>query len=393
MKTAYFDLMCGASGDMILAALLDAGASLDALRDGLSRLGLSGLRVDIRPTRRSGMQCSQMVFAWDDARSYRHLPDILGMIGKAGYSAEVYERCEKILYRLAEAEAAVHGIDIEKVHFHEIGAVDTIVDVAGICLCLESLGIGRVMFSEITVGHGTVEIEHGRLPVPVPATTRMIQGLRMRSLDVSTEILTPTGCAVLTALGEQSPGLPPGAVTRTGYGCGTKVFDHQPNALRVLLMDTGAEHAGDADQDTVCVLESDMDHISGECMAHAAQACLDAGALDISWSPLFMKKGRPGYRLTVMCTPKDTNRLIDTVIAQTRTLGVRYRDTSRVVARREVRTREFMGHEVEEKTCTYRGRSFSKLEYESLAALARTTGRALPDIVDEYLREGGRTGQ
>jgi hypothetical protein len=335
------------------------------------------------------MRCSRVVFGWDRARAYRHLPDILELIGAAGYSERVYARCESVLHRLAEAEAAVHGIDMDEVHFHEIGAVDTIVDVAGICLCLESLGIDRVAFSEMTVGHGTVKIEHGTLPVPVPATVRMIQGLAVRAIDVATEILTPTGCAVLTALGEQIPGPPTGVVRQVGYGCGTKEFDRQPNALRVLLMDSSGTSVQEAHQDTVSVLESDMDHLSGECMAHAARHCLEQGALDVSWSPVFMKKGRPGYRLSVVCSPAQRESLIDSIIAQTRTLGVRFRECRRVVAQREVRSREFMGQVVEEKTCTYRGQTFSKLEYESLAALARTTGRPLPEIVDEYLREGG----
>lgn len=388
MRTIHFDLVCGASGDMILAALLDLGAPAERLRGDLTRLGIEGLSVDSESVRRGGLHCRHMKLSWSTPREYRHLPDILEIIARASFSERVHERCERVLRRLGEAEAAAHGIPIEKVHFHEIGAVDTIVDIAGAALCLEYLDAAAVTYSRLTVGQGTVKTAHGVMPVPVPATARMLEGLDIRTLDIDTEILTPTGCAVLTALGQQRAGIPDGTIEASGHGCGDRTFERYPNLLRAFLVNEAPAASGSGEY--VCVIESDMDHLGGELMAFAAQECMDAGALDVSWSPLLMKKGRPAYRLTVVCEPSMRERMTDIILTQTRTLGVRYHFMQRTVAQREAAAVELDGSTIDAKRCRYKGHSFTKPEFDALAGLARRTGRPLPELLELFLSRQGR---
>lgn len=382
MSTVHFDIASGASGDMILAALLDLGAPLERLQADLGRMGLEGLSVGTERVGRHGMSANHMVLSWTTPRSLRHLQDILHIIESAGLPQRVVERSRAVLERLGRAEAEVHGVPLDHVHFHEIGAVDTIVDIAGSALCLEYLDATRVTYSALVDGHGAVKTAHGLMPIPVPATAKLVTGRKLRTIDIESELLTPTGAAILTTLGEQVGVMPEGLVSAVGIGCGDKEFHGAANILRTFLVTEGS--AGSATQ--VCVLESDMDHVSGEVMAFAAQECMEAGALDVSWGPVFMKKGRPGYRLSVICEVALREKLTDIVMRQTRTLGVRWHIAERAVASREQQQGSLLGQTIDEKLCTYKGESFRKIEYEALAALARSRQRPLPEILEEYLR-------
>jgi hypothetical protein len=388
MKTLYFDIISGASGDMILSSLVDIGVPLEYLRSELAKLSIPGFTIDVEKQKRSGISASHLVLHWDTPKAYRHVDQILDMIKSAHYPARVYDRCATVITRLGQAEAKVHDMPIEKVHFHEIGAVDTIVDVAGICLAMEYLEAGEILFSALTDGKGTVETAHGRMPVPVPAVVEMAQGFEFKILDIEAELLTPTGCAVLTALGRQrTPGFS-GTIVRCGYGCGTRVLDKTPNILRVFLTESAAQ----ASDDSVGVIESDMDHISGEIMADVASRLMQQGALDASWTPLFMKKGRPGYRLTVVCpTGAEVQQtLIDIIMVHSRTLGVRFHYARRVVAERKQAEGTLKGERIEEKQCSYKGYSFTKPEYESLARLSEKTGIPVIELMEEFGRGAGK---
>jgi pyridinium-3,5-bisthiocarboxylic acid mononucleotide nickel chelatase len=384
MRTLYFDVVSGASGDMILSSLIDLGVPLEYLRTELAKLSIPGLSIDVEQQKRSGISANLLILHWETPKAYRHVHQILDMIKSAQYPARVYDRCKTVLTRLGQAEAKVHDMPIEKVHFHEIGAVDTIVDVAGICLGFEYLDVEAILFSTLTDGKGTVETAHGRMPVPVPAVAEMAQGFAFKIIDIDAELLTPTGCAVLTALGTQRPAGFSGTIVRTGYACGTKVLDKTPNVLRVFLAEADAKAPGD----TVCIVESDMDHISGEIMADVASRLMAQGALDVSWTPVFMKKGRPGYRLTVICTPDSEMResLIDTVMIGTRTLGVRFHTANRIVAERNQLDGNLRGEPIDEKQCSYKGHSFTKPEYESLSRLSGKTGIPVIELMEEYFR-------
>jgi uncharacterized protein (TIGR00299 family) protein len=383
MQSLYFDVVSGASGDMILASLLDIGVPVGYLRKQLGRLKIPGFTFDVETQKRSGISASHVKLAWDTPRTYRHIHQILDMIKKADFKASVYSRCETVLLRLGNAEAKVHGIPLEKVHFHEVGAIDTIVDVAGICLSLDFLGVQEILFSTLTDGKGTVIVQHGVMPVPVPAVAAMAEGFELKSLDIPTELLTPTGCAVLTALGKQECGGVSGKVLKTGYGCGEKVLQNTPNVLRVFLLENGGGPSGER----VVVIESDMDHISGEIMGDVAIRLMREGALDASWIPIFMKKGRPAYRLTVLCAPDKQQELIDLIMVHTRTLGVRTHTVDRVVARRKQGKGRLRGQAIMVKECDYRGLSFTKPEYDALARISDKTGIPVIELMDEYARE------
>jgi uncharacterized protein (TIGR00299 family) protein len=442
MKTLYFDVLCGASGDMILSSLIDVGVPEDFLRKELTKLAIPGFSMSVDKQKRSGIDCSHLTLSWDglikqvhshadhdhshehrhddshhgghghghahqEHKSHEHDHDhthnheshhhagqeplqfrnarqILEIIKKADYNKRIFSSCEKILGRISEAEAKVHGVSVEEVHFHEIGAIDTIIDVTGISLCLDYLDVKQIIFSTLTDGRGTVKTRHGLMPVPVPATAKLCEGFALKILDIESELLTPTGCGVLTTLGKQTGSGISGKILKTGYGCGDKVFEKSPNALRVFLLETESNVGFETDM--VCCLESDMDHISGEIMGDAAGRLLQAGALDVSWSPVFMKKGRPGYRLCVLCAVDKKEELIDLIILHTRTLGVRMQTMQRVIAQRDSHDVQFLGSTIQEKHCAYKNESFSKPEYDALAMLSIKTGRPIIELMEEYIR-------
>lgn len=384
MRTIYFDLICGASGDMILASLIELGFPVDYFHKQLEKLQIGDIRIGVERVKRNGITCTYITPEWQQAFKYRHLSEILDILNHCDYPARVLQRCELVLDRLASAESVVHGIEKEHVHFHEIGAVDTIIDVLGVCLALEYFDVKNVIFSTVTEGFGTITSEHGTMPVPVPATAQMLQGFNIKTLNISTELCTPTGAAILTALGKQTVFGFEGLIVKSGYGCGTKVFEKHPNVLRTFLLDS--DSAERCKVDTISLLETDMDHISGEIMGNVAQLLLKQGALDVSWMPLFMKKGRPGYRLTVMTEECKCQKLIDLIMIHTRTLGIRVQQTSRVVADRTADTLDFMDQKVTEKKCTYKGQSFSKIEYEDLEKLSHSSGISIVELMEKYVQ-------
>lgn len=439
MKTLYFDILCGASGDMILASLIDIGVPVDFLQKELLKLAIPGFSLTVEKQKRSGIDCSHVLLSWNGLDEHVHSPtnndqshehsredhshghghehhghhlkenhthaheydhhehkahepmpfrngkDILDIIEKAGYDYRVFENCKKILDRISQAEAHVHGVPVNEVHFHEIGAIDTIIDVTGISLCLDYLAVADVFFSSLIDGHGTVHTRHGLMPVPVPAVAKLCEGFTLNIIDIESELLTPTGCGVLTALGKQTNSGISGKILKTGYGCGDKVFEKSPNALRVFLLET--ESLADFETDVVCCLESDMDHISGEIMGDVYGRLFQAGAFDVSWCPIFMKKSRPAYRLTVLCKPENKDTFVDLIILHTRTLGVRMQTMQRVIAHRTFSDINFLNSSVTEKHCSYKNVSFTKPEYEAIAALSTKTGRPVIELLEEYFRD------
>jgi uncharacterized protein (DUF111 family) len=242
----YFDLLCGASGDMILASLVDLGVPLSYLQECYARLEIPGLTIEQTRKDRAGRACTQLVITWSEQqqRGFRNLAAILELLARGSYTANVTASCRGILTRLAEAESRVHGVAVEQVHFHEIGAVDTVVDVLGFALAVDYLKVDRVLFSALTVGSGTIDTSHGMLAVPAPATRLMLSGFQTRTLDTGTEILTPTGCAILTARGRQALARPQGSLRGEGFGCGQKDILGFPDYLRVLHL---ADEAGPQD--------------------------------------------------------------------------------------------------------------------------------------------------
>ncbi|MDG5815064.1 nickel pincer cofactor biosynthesis protein LarC [Chitinispirillales bacterium ANBcel5] len=380
-KILYFDLVSGASGDMILSSLIDLGVPVSYLQEQLKRTSIPKIHISVQRKKTQGIESTQLKLNWEEQKHYRHIHQIMEIIESGNFSDSVVQRCSKVLNHLGSAEAKVHGVPLDRVHFHEIGAVDTVIDILGMSLCMEYLEVDHLAFSNLTVGHGFVNTEHGRMPVPVPATAEMLRGFSVNRLDIADEILTPTGCALLTALGEQSVFALDGTVENSGVGCGSKEFKGHPNVLRVFLLSSKLQ----PQTEWICQLETDLDHVSGEVMAHMSDILNTSGALDSCWIPIYMKKCRPGYRLSCLCRPEDRAKLIDLVIRNTRTLGVRWQLLTRTIAKRRVDSIRFLGEEAKEKVCSYGSFSFSKLEYESLVRISEKSKIPVLNLIEEYI--------
>jgi hypothetical protein len=332
MAVAYFDCFSGAGGDMIVAALLDAGASLEAVRDEIGKLALHGVELAAETVRRNGI--AALLFrvhphgdqehapeAHEHAHSHRHLGDILGMIDRAGLPGRAADRARRIFVRLAEAEAKVHGIDVQHVHFHEVGAVDSIVDVVAACVALELLGVEKVLCSSIPFGAGTVTCEHGELPLPAPATAQLLLGAPIRAAEIVGEATTPTAAAVLTTLAESYGPVPAMRLAAVGHGAGTREGGTLPNVLRVFI----GEQAEAGQVDSVVELSANVDDCTGEMIGSAIDRLLAAGCLDAWAAPIVMKKSRPAWVVSALCSPHDVAEAERILFAETTTFGIRQR--------------------------------------------------------------------
>ena len=336
MKIAYFDPFSGASGDMILGALVDAGLSLTALRRELRKLPLEGYTISARKVERNGIGGTKVaVKVTHHDHHHRHLPDILGIIRGSDLPERDKERAGAVFQRLAEAEAHVHRCTVEEIHFHEVGAVDAIVDIVGAVAGLRLLGVERVVCGPLRTGTGFVECAHGRLPVPAPATARLLEGVPSVGTDVEGELTTPTGAALLTTLAESFGPRPPMSVAAIGYGAGTAEREALPNLLRLFIGDAipVGEESEEADQ--VVVLEANLDDLSPEIAGHVVERLFDAGVLDAFLTPVYMKKNRPGFLLTVLVEPVAAAATEELLLTETSTFGVRRTLASRRKLRRE----------------------------------------------------------
>lgn len=391
MRCGYFDCFGGVAGDMVLAALVDAGLPVDVLRDLVVRLKLPEVTVAAERVRRGALAATLVTVHIGPAarRGHRHLPDILGIIAGAGLSPPAADRAGRTFRRLAEAEAAVHGIPVEKVHFHEVGAADAIVDIVGACVGLETLGIDRLLCSPLPVGSGTVRCEHGVLPVPAPATLELLRGVPLADCDAAGEMTTPTGAALMTTLAAEVGPLPAMRVDAIGYGAGTRDTPERPNVLRLIVGTLAA--AGQADTDSVVVLEANLDDATGQTVAYAVARLLEAGALDAYSVPITMKKGRPGLLLTVLARPADAADLEAILFAETTTLGVRrYVCQRHCLAREHVTVTTAFGP-IRVKIGRQRGRVVRAWpEYDDCAAAARAAGQSLWAVQEAALAEWTR---
>jgi uncharacterized protein (TIGR00299 family) protein len=374
MKICYLDAFSGISGDMLVGALADAGAPQDALLDGLHGLGL-GASYEFTRTRRGGISATKFHVKGGESSAHRHLHHILEILDRAPLPERVRRDAAAVFRRLGEAEARVHALPLEKVHFHEVGAVDSIADVVGACLGFALLGIEGVFCSAVNVGRGTVHTEHGTLPVPAPATAELLRGKPVYAQGPEAELTTPTGAAVAVTLAQEFGPMPPMRLHETGYGAGTRDFPGQPNVLRVL---TG-ERSGAAEATTVSVIEANLDDASPEVLGYATERLLEAGALDVALAPLVMKKGRPGTLLQVVARPEDRERLAALVFAETTTLGVRW-----WTAERRVQERRWVDVETRYGRVRIKvGESTWAPEYEDCRRLAREAGVPLKDVLAE----------
>ena len=327
MAILCFDPVTGASGDMILGALLDVGADVDRVRTAVKSAGVEGFEIAFSRTVPEGqhIRYGRCEITTEEQSSHRHLSDIYDIIGRADVPERARRRALTIFRRLAEAEAAVHGIGIDEVHFHEVGAVDTIVDVLGTCIALEDLEVERVYNSGFKIGTGMISCSHGDLPLPAPATAKLIEGHPVTRLDIDAELTTPTGAAILTTLSDGAWHGMRTRLVRCGTGRGSRTLGSRPNILRAYLAED------EAAAESAAVLECEVDDQTAEVSAILARQLLKNGALDVSLTPVTMKKGRPGTRITVIAREGKTPDLTNLLLRESTTAGVRVHRPERYV--------------------------------------------------------------
>jgi len=374
MKIAYFDAFSGIAGDMTVGALVDAGAPGDALIEALNSLD-TGAVLGFEKTKRRGIAASKFRVQAEDTKKHRHLHHIVEMIERAALTGRVKRDATAVFHRLGEAEASVHGTSIDKVHFHEVGAIDSICDIIGACFAIDALGIEEIHCSPVNVGSGTVKAAHGVMPVPAPATAALLEGIPIYSRGPEVELTTPTGAALLRALASSFGALPPMRVLANGYGAGDRDFPEHANVLRVLIGET--TNAPEAT--TVSVIEANIDDSTPEVLGYSIERLLEAGALDVTLTPLVMKKNRPGTLLRVIAKPEDRETLAELVMAETSTLGLRLYSAERRVQKREIVIVQTPHGEVRVKVTD----SGYAPEYEDCRRIARENGVPLRQILSE----------
>lgn len=383
MTTCYFDAFSGIAGDMTVGALIDAGANGEVVIDCLNSLNL-GAAYRYEKTKRLGMAATKFYVDGGQQKEHRHLPHIAKIIEAASaLSPLAKQNAIAIFVKLGEAEAHAHGIPMDRVHFHEVGAVDSISDIVGACVAFELLGVDQIACSPINVGSGLVETEHGTLPVPAPATAQLLINKPIYSKGPAMELTTPTGAAIVATLATHFGSLPAMSIRSTGLGAGTADFKVQANVLRAVI----GERTAASEATSVNVLEANIDDASPQVLGYAMDRLFAAGALDVALQPIQMKKNRPGSLLSVIAKPEDTDALAAIILSETTTIGLRI-----TTAERRVAARRFMNVDtpwgVVRMKVTAQG---ATPEYDDCRSLAEAKGVPLKDVLAQaqfaYLKE------
>ena len=378
MTICYVDAFSGVAGDMLVGALADAGADRQEISRVLGSLA-PGATIEWDRVKRRGMAAEKFRVQVDEPQKHRHLSGILKIIDAADIPAKAKTNAARVFQKLGDAEALSHGIPIEKVHFHEVGAIDSICDIVGTCLAFEQLGVERIYCSPVNVGSGTVNTEHGVLPVPAPATARLLENKPVYARGPALELTTPTGAAILSTLAEDFGFMPAMRIRTTGYGAGDRDFPEHANVLRVMI----GEASGARETTTVSVIEANIDDASPQVIAYAAEKLLEAGALDALVLPAQMKKGRPGVVVQVIAAPEKREELVAILFRETTTLGVRFYSAERRVQSREWRDVATPYGNVRMKI----GENGFAPEYDDARRLATESGVPLKDILAEATSE------
>jgi pyridinium-3,5-bisthiocarboxylic acid mononucleotide nickel chelatase len=399
MKLAYFDCFSGISGDMTLGALVDAGCAVEHLREELRGLQVPGWELTAEKVWKNGMAATYVRVKTEDQSKHRSLGAILEILGKSQLAVEVRDQASAIFQKLGEAEARVHDVPLEKIHFHEVGAVDAIVDTVGACIGFHALGIEKFACSPLNVGGGTAKMAHGILPVPAPATANLLRGKPTYSNGVQKELVTPTGAAIVTTLCDTFGPQPAMSVSAIGYGAGTADLEGQPNVLRIMVGEEVGAGKGEEKGahpglpvplgagEEIDIIEANLDDMNPQIYGYFLEKALAAGALDVYTTPVQMKKNRPGTLLTVLCKPRDTNSLMSLIFAETTTFGARtYRAQRRVLPREWVNVGTEFG-EVRIKVSRVGGRILHVApEFEDCRKLAVEKNVPLQRVIAEALR-------
>ena len=391
MRVVHFDCFSGISGDMTLAALLDLGVPAHGVLAAIASLGLP-IKITIEKVRKGGFTATQIFVDAPPQEDHRHLPEIEAILSRGSLTPTQRELALKIFRRLAAAEAAVHGVSIEQVHFHEVGALDSIADIAGSAIALDLLGADKFTSGAVAVGSGTVKCEHGVMPIPTPATAELLKGVPLRPAAVTSELTTPTGAAILTSVATEYIDTPAMAIEAVGHGAGSRDFLEQPNLLRIFLGQTGGLKPPDYDKDTVCVLETNLDDVPGEIIGYCFEQLFAAGALDVWMTPIQMKKNRPGVQLSVLASAANFVALESIIFRETQTFGIRRLLAQRHMLKREAITLETPWGPVRCKRGWREGQeAIVTPEYEDCARIARQHAVPLREVYEQISQRSAAT--
>ncbi len=383
MKVICFDPVAGAAGDMILGALLDLGVPVEAVDRGLRSTGLDGFEISFEPEEYAmGITAGRLQVSTEESHHHRNLSDIEAIIEKGDFSQRLKDRALSIFRRLADAEATVHRIPVEEVHFHEVGATDAIVDILGTAIALEILDIDAIFCGPIPVGRGAVTCAHGELPVPAPATVELLIGHPVVRLDQDNELTTPTGAGILTALTQGDWSGRPMVIRKVGSGRGSKELEGMPNIIRAFLADMDS----DGQSQEVDVIDSDIDDDTPEMMSELADVLREAGALDVTLMPVMMKKGRTGFRLTVVCRKGDASRLSGVMFQHSSTIGVRLHTARRLVLPRSSVTVATRWGDIKAKRIERPDRVEVVPEFEECKRIAREQKISVREVMQEVIK-------
>jgi uncharacterized protein (TIGR00299 family) protein len=379
MKTLYFDCFAGASGDMILGALVSVGVDEHALIDQLKLLNVGGWQIGFERVDRSGISATYARVQTPHEHHHRHLADILKIINDSGLSDRVKDRAARIFSRLAEAESRVHNEPIEKIHFHEVGALDAIIDVCGAAIGFDLLGVDNFVCSSMRVGTGMTEMAHGRFPIPPPAVAELLRGKPIYAGEVEGEFVTPTGAAIITTVCEQFGNMPPMTIEAGGYGAGTRSHQNFPNVLRIFVGETeAADAAGD---EHLLMIETNIDDMSSQLFGYVMDRAFELGALDCYLSPVQMKKSRPGMLVSILCRPEDREKFLQMLFAETTTIGARSYEVMRRALPRETVTVNTQFGPIDVKVAhTKNGAVKAMPEFEQCRAAAQNAGVPLREV-------------
>jgi uncharacterized protein (TIGR00299 family) protein len=381
MRVAHFDCWSGISGDMVLGAVLDAGVPREAIQSALNSLALP-ITVEVERVKRCGFAATKATITAPDQEDYRFLPDIEELLNRANLTQEQRELAVAIFRKLAAAEAAAHGMPIERVHFHEVGALDSIADIVGSAVGLHLLGVEKFTSSPVPTGTGTVKAAHGYMPIPTPGTLELLKGVPIAPSTIEFELTTPTGAAILTTVVTEYTRTPAMTVQRVGHGAGTKDFLDRPNILRLWVGESIDGPTGKATEaDTVVVLETNLDDVTAELVGYCMERLFAAGALDVFAIPIQMKKNRPGVLLSVIGEPSHVTELEAILFRETATFGIRRSTMQRSKLQRESVTIQTPWGPVRAKR-GWRTDGFAVVtpEYEDCAQIARQHGLPLREV-------------
>jgi uncharacterized protein (TIGR00299 family) protein len=390
MRTLYFDCYAGASGNMILGGLAALGVDRDALVKQLETVAPVEIEIEFSDVNRSGIAAIHANVVVPEEKTHRHLKDVEAIIDASGVSDSVKQRSKAIFRRLADAEAKVHGIDVGRVHFHEVGAMDAIVDIVGACVGFEMLGVEHFACSKIHVGSGFVEMAHGKFPIPPPAVAELLTGIPFYSSEIEGELATPTGVAIISTLCKSYGPMPEMTVDRVGYGAGTRQYENFPNTLRLMVGRSALANATTPGSERLVLLETNIDDLSPQILGYVMDRAFDLKALDCWFTPIQMKKNRPAVMLSILCQREMRQALTELIYTETTTLGVRVREIERECLEREIVSVETRFGAIDVKIGKFNGRIINAMpEYDQVKRIALEKGIAFRIVRDAALAELG----